>query len=430
MLNKFYKTCILAFFCVACTQSAWALGVASFGEPVNVNYWVSHNKNGDKVILNDKGIDAYNARIRKSGVDVVDLLTYPNFTTKENLRQMLNKEEFLEDDLYLRGNKVSDNYKNILRKQVNLETVGDVNKVRYAVTVRRAPMRTFPTGEAVFYEATDTNFDVFQDTMLDPAEPVIVLHKSANGYFYFVQSVNYAGWVSKFDLAFAQKDEWLSYAKPQDFLVVVGKEIKIKTDGKEVLYQQGARLPIVEKSPSLYKVNVPVRTPEGYLVRTPVNVYANSNVHEGYLPYTSNNIITAAFKFYGEPYGWGGLKDSVDCSSLIYNVYRTVGIVLPRNADMQLKVAGSKIKLEGVKNRALAFNKVTPGAVAIFNEGDHIMMYLGDYNGTPHFIHSLSAYMDKGERKNAMRVLVSDASLKRASGKTYLEHFDSIVEYK
>ena len=77
--------------------------------------------------------------------------------------------------------------------------------------------------------------------MLDPGEPVAVLHTSANGYFYYVQAVNYSGWVSKYNVAMTDKNTWSSFVKPQKFLVVTDAEYNLKTDGEQVLYQQGAR---------------------------------------------------------------------------------------------------------------------------------------------------------------------------------------------
>ena len=115
-----------------------------------------------------------------------------------------------------------------------------------------------------------------------------------------------------------------------------------------LMAEQGARLPVDSMQSDTYTVIAPVRTKAGQLQKQKLLVpKAASAVHYGYLPYASNNLLSSAFKFYGKPYGWGGLKNSVDCSSLIFNAYRTVGIVLPRNADQQELTAGTKKKLSG-----------------------------------------------------------------------------------
>lgn len=166
------------------------------------------------------------------------------------------------------------------------------------------------------------------------------MHTSTNGYFYYVQAYNYRGWLSKFDVAETDRSIWLRYAEPKNFLTVVAKDYTLKADGAQVLFQQGARLQLADKKASAYTVKVPVRTKEGKLQEEKVVLAANASLHEGYLPYTTNNIIRSAFKFYDSVYGWGGLQQSVDCSSFISNAYRTVGIFLPRNADEQETSAG------------------------------------------------------------------------------------------
>ena len=96
------------------------------------------------------------------------------------------------------------------------------------------------------------------------------------------------------------------------FLTVVAKDYTLKADGAQVLFQQGARLQLADKKASAYTVKVPVRTKEGKLQEEKVVLAANASLHEGYLPYTTNNIIRSAFKFYDSVYAWGGLQQSVD----------------------------------------------------------------------------------------------------------------------
>ena len=155
--------------------------------------------------------------------------------------------------------------------------------VQYAVTVRRTAVRALPTGEGLYYYAGDRDFDALQETMLDPGEPVAVLHTSANGYFYYVQAVNYSGWVSKYNVAMTDKNTWSSFVKPQKFLVVTDAEYNLKTDGEQVLYQQGSRLPVDSVQSDTYTVLAPVRTKAGLLQKQKLLCRkAASAVHYGY----------------------------------------------------------------------------------------------------------------------------------------------------
>ena len=428
-LAKLFIMSLMAFAALL-PCAAQATGITNYPGLVAPEYWLNKNAEGDNIILDAKGVENFNAQIRQKSRTVVDLANFPATYNGDSLKTKVMDYAVLDDDLYLHGALVSENYKNILRKQTNVSTIAQSVSVRYAVTVRRTSVRNLPTGEGLYYYANDKDFDALQETMLDPAEAVAVLHTSANGYFHYVQSENYSGWVSKYDLALTDKNTWLTYVKPEKFLVVTDRDYILKTGSENVYYQQGARLPVTSDKGSVYTVQAPSRNQYGALVKQQLLIpKTNSSLHYGYLPYTSNNIVRAAFRFYGQPYGWGGLKNSVDCSSLIMNAYRTVGIRLPRNADQQEKSAGRHYAMTGVSgNRISVIDKLTPGA-ALYMDG-HCMLYLGSINKDPYIIHSLGSYYNKNGRQREMSVVVSDLDLRRANGNTFLNELTTAVEYK
>lgn len=428
-LRKLFLVSLMAL-CSLLPCGVQATGITNYPVLVKPEYWLSKNTDGDTLILDANGVQNFNAQIRQKSRTVADLANYPSTYNGDSLKTKIMDYALLDDDLYLHGVKVSENYKNILRKQTNVGAIPANVNVRYAVTVRRTPVRNLPTGEGLYYYANDKDFDALQETMLDPAEPVAVLHTSANGFFYYVQAVNYSGWVSKYDLALTDKNTWLGYVKPSKFLVVTDAQYTLKTAGENVLYQQGARLPVTADKGNLYTVMAPSRSQYGGLVKQSLLIAkTNSSLNFGYLPYTSNNILRSAFKFYGMPYGWGGLKNSVDCSSLIFNAYRTVGITLPRNADQQEQSAGTKHALTGVSgNRITTIEKLMPGA-GLYMDG-HCMLYIGSINKDPYVIHSLGSHYEKGVRQREMSVVVSDLNLHRANGNSFLNELTTAVEYK
>ena len=76
-------------------------------------------------------------------------------------------------------------------------------------------------------------------------------------------------------------------------------------------------------------------------------ISVSENLHHGFLPYTRNNLIQQAFRFLGDEYGWGGQNNSVDCSSFTQDVYRSFGIVIPRDADQQELTLPINVPLAG-----------------------------------------------------------------------------------
>ena len=373
-LKEFFACLALCACLILPGFNAQAAGVTNYESFVSADYWVQNNPAGEQLILDAAGIKAYNKRIVDKSPSVYDLAAYPQAMSGSTVKNFLSNYDILNDPLFRLSKEVSQNYKNILIKETNVDKIPTDVKVRYGVTVRRANLRALPTNEGLFYYATDNNFDALQETAIAPCEPLVILHQSANGFFYYVQSYNYRGWISRFDVATCGRDAWLKYVDPQNFLVVTGQSFNVKVPGESVYCDEGTRLQLVTEGSSIYTVKMPLRAQNGTLQEVNSNVAKTAALHKGYLPYTSNNILRSAFKYYGSPYGWGGMHKSVDCSSLVANAYRTVGIFLPRNADEQELTTGAAQKLTGKTSakRMDIVKGLMPGA-CLYMDGHTVM---------------------------------------------------------
>jgi len=118
----------------------------------------------------------------------------------------------------------------------------------------------------------------------------------------------------------------------------------------------------------------------------------SQDVHLGYLPYTRRSIIQQAFKFLGERYGWGHSYNARDCTGLVSEVYRTVGILLPRNSIQQgSSPIGDNIRFspdDTAEEKLQALASADVGNL-LYSTG-HVMLYLGTMDGQPYVIHDLS----------------------------------------
>jgi hypothetical protein len=132
-------------------------------------------------------------------------------------------------------------------------------------------------------------------------------------------------------------------------------------------------------------VKIPTRNLDGALSEV-TGYLKKDQICIGFLPYTPRNMVDQAFKMLNSPYGWGGMYAEQDCSSLIQEVFSTVGIVMPRNSDQQSMVgilaAGFSDKENpDVKLPALQ-RTAAPGITTLYMKG-HIMLYLGLVQGRP-----------------------------------------------
>lgn len=432
---KLWLTLLVLF--AACGQahpSADAAGITEYPKLISADYWQSLTPNGEETVLSPNEIESFNRRVVQTSPSVYDLADYPAAHSASTLRAYIDHAELLDDALYVNGAQMSWQYKQNIRREMNLDGVLAENPVGYGIVVRRSNLRGLPTGDGWFSSAHDKEFDNLQETAVDPSEAVAVLHASASGEFSYVQLRNYRGWLRAEDIAMTDRETWLSYVKPKDFLVVAANRFALTINGEEIRYQMGSKLPL-RGAGGEDVVCVPARAADGALIERTVTVPKSPALHRGFLPYTRDRIIAQSFQFLHDPYGWGGLKDSVDCSSFIADIYRTVGIELPRNADEQEMTAGTRYAMQTLRRDArsrLLRDALKPGDVLFFD--GHTMLYLGESNGTPFIIHSLGSHTKhRGdgarEKVPVMRVVVSDLSLRRYSGVTFLDALTSAVSY-
>ena len=162
-----------------------------------------------------------------------------------------------------------------------------------------------------------------------------------------------------------------------------------------------------------WALTMPTVDANGTIIEQGFNIPNDNGVVKGALACSENNLIRQAFRFLGEDYGWGGLEKNVDCSSYVQDVYRSVGIELPRDSSKQEKAMARSISLKNMTRdqRLEIIKKSKPGSL-LFTAG-HVMLYLGnDENGEPIVIHALSSYFTFEDGKTikhyVRKVIVSD----------------------
>ena len=179
------------------------------------------------------------------------------------------------------------------------------------------------------------------------------------------------------------------------------------------------------KEGDFFLIHRPQRRPDGKVLFAHAFL-RRSDVQADFLPLTPRQILTQAFKLYGAPYGWGGLKGGWDCSSFLQDVFATMGVELPRNSGPQSrigKILATFSKKTGKGEKEEVLNRSTP-AVTFVKLDNHIMLYLGKQNNRHYVLHATSGYRVKKlfreKAVRASRVLVSDMELGRGSKRGFL----------
>ena len=289
---------------------------------------------------------------------------------------MIYQYQVFDDSHYL-----SQNEKTTIKNNRALEQIPATVTVRYGIITEFAAVRSFPTNCI----AGSYSQDRFQETGLNVGEGVAVYHVTADGQWFFVQAMNYFGWVEAGKIGLCSREMLLSFIDSEQFIVVTADTLNI--DGRIV--RMGQALPYVTKNDQEYQVQMPRRDAAGNLVLHQIAVARDDEkVHDGYLPYTLRNVFIQAFKMLGIPYSWGdNYVYGRDCSSTQNAVYACFGFKMPRNTSQQRSIPQYAVTMN--INESYIKNNLRPGAL-IFSSG-HVMMYIGDDDqGNAYIYHNTS----------------------------------------
>ncbi len=374
------------------------------------SYWKSRLESSDSVILEQLTIAANNQKLINSNHLMNDLSNYPEVLTGSAIKRSINKisKPARSKRFYSTGELVSSADYNEYKEALNLETLSGSKKIVFGMVVRRSDMRTFPTTDKIYKTATSINLDRFQETALFPTQVVAILHESKDKQWYFVVSYNYSAWIQKSDVATGDRSIINHYKDNTNFLVVTGSKITTSYNPEnaelsELQLEMGTVLPLTpsedipttiggQNTYTSYVVKLPTRKTDGTLIFKNALISRSDDVHHGFLPYTEANILDQSFKFLGERYGWGHSFNARDCTGFVGEVYKSFGILMPRNSGDQgnsqqgenahfLKAATKKEKLAYMSQLEVGDLIYIPG---------HVMMVVGFNDDKPYIIHDVS----------------------------------------
>lgn len=385
------------------------------------NYWIARHPEPDRVILTPEGIEAMNrAATGRPETELVDVIALPDPMEGTVVRKAI--AEVLSESRQTKG---YDHTNRLItaafydRIEASIGAVPSVVRPAWGVIAARVSLRRLPTNEAFYDRPFGNEFDRFQYSTLECGNPVVVLHRIADGSWSFVQTTYTMGWVPSASIAIGDRRTVESYSRSKP-LVATGSMVPVYTDAAftshAVTIPMGTRLPFVEKTERHYSVTLPWRAPDGTLRFVTGYIRKEADVSVGFLPYTPRNVYQQLFRLEGTPYGWGDLFDGRDCSRLVMDAFSTFGFNMPRNSSRQaaFNLAGRKdTKGLSEKDKISILRNLGCRPALLYMPG-HIMILLGVIDGKVYAIHSAWALRESrtlGERTvMAGRVVVSDIS--------------------
>jgi hypothetical protein len=425
-----------------------------FKDVQTAEFWLRRLAQPERLIMSGEQIVCFNQEIRKRHPQVIrDLAAHQEELPGVCIEEMLKEREFPSKPLYHQGQPLEQPFFDSLLQEMNLQGLESVCKMKYAYSIRSTSVRSFPSDLFITDDPADQEFDLFQETSLDPAEPLVILHESRSKRWIFAQSSFCRGWISARRLAVAASRRiWLAYLHEERLLTVTGSRLRLGYNPyspgiSELEFKMGARIPLAAReeipeaidnqSPiGCYVVKLPVHDSLGELTFKPALVPSAGDVSIGYLPYTRGAVIRQAFKMHGERYGWGGLFNSRDCSAFVRDIYRCFGFQFPRNSREQGLLPGNSFSPAGAsrRRRQRLLEQIGTGAILFFP--GHVMVYLGKHRDEYYVIHAIAYFGDqeKGDADGGClpaplnAVTVSPLSLRRRSGEELLMALAALIE--
>ncbi len=227
------------------------------------------------------------------------------------------------------------------------------------------------------------------------------LLKYEKGMYFIQNPYNYLGWMLRGSISITDKEGIDNWNK--------SKKISIKTNYAQIFSQPnnnslpvsdavlGATLKFIKSSGKWIHVEIPDgRT--GYIEKKYTEDFLTLNNNP---KIDRNKLIKKAKSLLGIPYLWGGNSTkAIDCSGFSQTVFKSLGYLLPRDANMQVNI-GTEIQITD------NFENVLPGDLLFFGPENRII-HVGISLGGPLFIHSsgdvhINSFLKDDENYNSYR---------------------------
>jgi cell wall-associated NlpC family hydrolase len=404
-----------------------ASGVIGVDEAqLRAEYWLARTPDAEAVRMTPAQIAAQNARLYARDPSMHALAKLPARWRRKQVLGWIGKLSSPPSRaLYFAdGSAVPSEWLAARADALALDAVPRKQRARFGLVVRRASLRTFPDATRVFGDTQDHDIDRFQESALFIGTPVAIVHASRDGRWLFVLAPNYAAWIEADAVAEGAREEVLGYAALEPSRVVTGATAETVFTPEEprvsaLRLEMGQRLPLAplladgiangQNAYTSWPLWLPVREADGSLAFVPALLPKRADSSAQPLPFTRGNLLRQAFKFLGERYGWGHDYEARDCSGFVAEVYRSLGVELPRNTGDQARspVLANRIVFkpdEGREARERALAGVQAGDL-LYIPG-HLMMVLGRVDGRLYVIHDIEggSWLDDGGQLHRMHL--------------------------
>lgn len=308
----------------------------------------------------------------------------------------------------------------------NFDTYATLNAK--AVTLKEVSLRSFPTIKPLLKDPSLAGegfpFDYLQNSTVHANEPILVSHYSKDREWAYVFSNFASGWIKTNEFAILEKKHIEAWQNAQQIAITKEDEPIYDSEGN-FLYKSkiGMMFALISEDEETYTV----LTVSSYKNSKPLffksKIYKNIATKE-IMKLDENNLIAVIKEVSKTNYGWGGMYEQRDCSSMLRDMFTPFGIWLPRNSFQQSKI-GNVISLSGLSDEEkikVIKEKAVPFQTILYKKG-HVVLYVGTYNDEIIVFHNTWGIKTKKDGVEG-RVVIGKSVFSSLNIGKYLENYD------
>ncbi len=270
----------------------------------------------------------------------------------------------------------------------NFSALNSIKK--HAITTKHTNVRALPTTRALYHDPKEAGegfpFDYNQNSSYHINTPLYISHYSLDGKWAFVRGSTAYGWVLSSDIAIVDS-AFKKQFQNNRYAIVVKDNLGLYSDTQPLtIVKLGTLFPMAGKKGSYLFA---ARDAGGRAILSAARTQKDTLIVKKPIPMTPNNVAAIAKQFQNEPYGWGGLMQTRDCSSFTKDYFAPFGIFLRRNSSKQIGEGkySSLFGLPKAKKKEAILANAKPFQSMLYVPG-HIVLYLGQYKGEPVIMHT------------------------------------------
>jgi len=318
------------------------------------------------------------------------------------------------------------NFFDTMLNNANFDTYATINSK--AVTLREVSLRSFPTIKPLLRNPSLAGegfpFDYLQNSTVHANEPILVSHYSKDREWAYIFSNFASGWVKTNEFVILEKQHTEAWQNAQQVAVTKEDEPIYDSDGN-FLYKSkiGMMFALASEDEKTYTV----LTVSSYKNSKPLffkSKISKDIATKEIMKLDENNLATVINEVSKTNYGWGGMYEQRDCSSMLRDMFTPFGIWLPRNSYQQSKI-GKVIILENLSDKEkirVIKEKAVPFQTILYKKG-HVVLYVGTYNDEVIVFHNTWGIKTKKEGIEG-RVVVGRPVFSSLNLGKYVEDYD------